>query len=197
MLAVVALSYEEEAEITMEERKKDLLELKDDPVAKSFTQVKTNNLETSLNRANKQKFCSQKKKKKTLSNIPQTSVLLPAQSSEMIKSEGLKNHKEVINMQFNESKSKFCSNPIECVVQRQSSLDDSGVVDDHDDQDTFQIIEPNQETSINNTDIASIKLTVSKAYKLKNSEKHNNKLNKCINPVLHSNYTSQIVVFGE
>lgn len=206
MLAVVALSYEEEAEITMEERKKDLMELKDDSVVKNNSQLKSinqNNLETSsLNQVSKQKFCSQKKKNKHLENITQSlaqsSVLTPAQSSEMIKCKNLKKHIEASNVQFYENKPKICSNSFECGVQRQSSLDDSGVVDDHDDQDAFQIIESNQEASNNNTNIESLRLTVlPKELMLKNSEENVNKLNKCIYPVLHSKYTSQIVVFGE
>ncbi|EDW49280.1 GM11913 [Drosophila sechellia] len=92
MLAVVALSYEEEAEITNEERKKDLLDHRDDSTFSfdpSVLNVKK------LNKNNKKKIDSRK------------GVLLASYSKK--KTSG---------------------------VNRESSQDDSGVVDDHEEQDT-------------------------------------------------------------
>uniref|UniRef100_A0A182SD34 Ion transport domain-containing protein n=1 Tax=Anopheles maculatus TaxID=74869 RepID=A0A182SD34_9DIPT len=124
MLAVVALSYEEEAEITQEERRKDLIDHRDDSTF-SFDPASLNVKQ--LSKQQRKKIDARK------------GVLLASYSRKKTRrrkkgKEGNGNRPNYRGQLLLSSR-QGSSNASEGGVNRESSLDDSGVVDDHEEQD--------------------------------------------------------------
>uniref|UniRef100_A0A182QPZ0 Sodium channel protein n=1 Tax=Anopheles farauti TaxID=69004 RepID=A0A182QPZ0_9DIPT len=124
MLAVVALSYEEEAEITQEERRKDLIDHRDDSTF-SFDPASLNVKQ--LSKQQRKKIDARK------------GVLLASYSRKKTRrrKKGKEGNGNGPNYrgQLLLSSRQGSSNASEGGVNRESSLDDSGVVDDHEEQD--------------------------------------------------------------
>uniref|UniRef100_A0A182M232 Sodium channel protein n=1 Tax=Anopheles culicifacies TaxID=139723 RepID=A0A182M232_9DIPT len=142
MLAVVALSYEEEAEITQEERRKDLIDHRDDSTF-SFDPASLNVKQ--LSKSQRKKIDARKgvllasySRKKTRrrkkgkegngNNHSKSRSVTPSPTPSP-------RHRPNYRGQLLLSSRQGSSNASEGGVNRESSLDDSGVVDDHEDQD--------------------------------------------------------------
>lgn len=247
MLAVVALAYEEEAEITLEERKKDLLDHRDDS---TFSFDPSNLNVKKLNKHQRKKIDSRKgvllasysrkktKRRKKGKNVngngngnqsksrsgSPTPCQSPSHSATIVQPQALQMqctqqntvptnlhgaqnpnpintlHPLGVNYrgQLLSTSRQPSSNASEGGVNRESSLDDSGVVDDHDDQDITGVVDLIPSSNIIQKEITPVTLALSP---------HEVRIIKCNGNIgknkntnmyaLHPEYLSQIVVFGK
>ncbi|XP_037037155.1 sodium channel protein 60E isoform X3 [Bradysia coprophila] len=240
MLAVVALAYEEEAEITLEERKKDLLDHRDDS---TFSFDPSNLNVKKLNKNYKKKIDSRKgvllasysrkktrRRKKGKEGIgnnqtnsrsvtpsplpsPNATVRVPPPSAPVqqrtrgLTCQGAPNQTQNPNTlhplgsttrrQLSSSR-QASSNASEGGINRESSLDDSGVVDDHDDQDNTNTELVNASTVELQRDMTPVTIALSpREIKLIKCNGNLAKLKKHNVYALHPEYLSQIVVLDD
>ncbi|KAJ6635625.1 Sodium channel protein 60E [Pseudolycoriella hygida] len=239
MLAVVALAYEEEAEITLEERKKDLLDHRDDS---TFSFDPSNLNVKKLNKHYKKKIDSRKgvllasysrkktrrrkKGKESIGNNQSNSrsvtpsplpsptanirppIPVPVQQrTRGITSQGAPNQTQNPNTlhplgsttrrQLSTSR-QASSNASEGGINRESSLDDSGVVDDHDDQDNTNTELVNASTIELQRDMTPVTIALSpREIRIIKCNGDLAKLKKHNIYALHPEYLSQIVVLED
>uniref|UniRef100_A0A336LX33 Multifunctional fusion protein n=1 Tax=Culicoides sonorensis TaxID=179676 RepID=A0A336LX33_CULSO len=155
MLAVVALAYEEEAEITLEERRKDLIDHRDDS---TFSFDPSNLNLKQLNKHSKKHIDTRKglllasygrkktrKRKKGGNEKPKGNNNSKSRSCTPSPSPSPRHSNvrpDALVLQRTQKPGSLKSSNVPLSgVNRESSLDDSGVVDDHDDQDNTDNIQ--------------------------------------------------------